>query len=112
MLSHSHAPSSLFPPPPFPKDLGCKSIKGTPYWMAPEVITGAGHGRAADVWSVGCTVLEMATARPPWSGAGPGFGSPVAAMFHIASSRAPPPLPADLVLSPDARDFLSLCFRR
>ena len=81
--------------------------------MAPEVITGAGHGRAADVWSLGATVLEMATGRPPWAGAGPGgFGSPVAAMFRIASSRGPPPLPPDLNLSPDARDFLSLCFRR
>ena len=43
------------------------SFKGSAFWMAPEVIRQRGHGVAADVWSVGCTVLEMASGQPPWS---------------------------------------------
>jgi hypothetical protein len=85
---------------------GCKSVKGTPYWMAPEVIKQTGHGRQADIWSVGCTVIEMVTAKPPWSE----FTTPVSAMFHIASAKGPPPLPAHI--SPETKDFLLLCFNR
>ena len=37
------------------------SIKGTPYWMAPEVVRQERAGRKADVWSCACTVVEMLT---------------------------------------------------
>lgn len=29
---------------------GMRSVTGTPYWMSPEVISGEGYGRKADVW--------------------------------------------------------------
>ena len=53
--------------------------KGTPLWMAPEVIRAAPRSqgwRKADVWSVGCTVIEMSTGKPPWSQ----YSNPVTAM--------------------------------
>jgi mitogen-activated protein kinase kinase kinase 3 len=45
-----------------------KSFKGSPSWMAPEVISNSnGYRFSVDLWSLGCTILEMATAKPPWS---------------------------------------------
>ena len=85
---------------------GARSIKGTPYWMAPEVIKQTGHNSSADIWSVGCTIIEMATGKPPFCE----YTSQVSALFHIASSKAPPPVPDSL--SPEGRDFLRQCMRR
>ncbi|TVU20397.1 hypothetical protein EJB05_36604, partial [Eragrostis curvula] len=47
---------------------GQQPIGCTPAFMAPEVARGEEQGPAADVWALGCTVLEMATGRAPWSG--------------------------------------------
>ena len=42
-------------------------LKGTPFFMAPEVLTAGKYGRKGDVWAVGCTVIQMMTGSPPWS---------------------------------------------
>lgn len=45
----------------------CLSIKGSPYWMAPEVVNEEGHTTKADIWSFGCVLIEMRIAKAPWS---------------------------------------------
>ena len=83
-----------------------QSLRGTPFYMAPEVIMQVGHGRKADVWSVGCTVLQMLSGNPPWKDKK--FDSPAALLYHIAHAEEPPELPVD-VLSDVAISFLKQC---
>lgn len=74
--------------------------------MAPEVMRQEGHGRFADIWSLGCTVIEMATGKPPWSHR----TNPIAVFMQVGNSNEPPSIPAEL--SPEAKDFILSCFRR
>ncbi|CAL5415621.1 unnamed protein product [Camellia sinensis] len=85
---------------------GAKSMKGTPYWMAPEVILQTGHSFSADIWSVGCTVIEMATGKPPRSQQ----YQEVAALLHIGTTKSHPPIPEHL--SAEATDFLLKCLQK
>nr|XP_012418924.1 PREDICTED: mitogen-activated protein kinase kinase kinase 19 isoform X5 [Odobenus rosmarus divergens] len=83
-----------------------KSMHGTPYWMAPEVISESGYGRKSDIWSIGCTVFEMATGKPPLASM-----DRMAAMFYIGAHRGlMPPLPEHF--SENAVDFVRVCLIR
>ncbi|XP_020580434.1 mitogen-activated protein kinase kinase kinase 3 [Phalaenopsis equestris] len=83
-----------------------RSFKGSPYWMAPEVImNGNGYNLSVDIWSLGCTVLEMATSKPPWS-----QFEGVAAIFKIGNSKDIPDIPEHL--SSVAKSFIMSCLRR
>ncbi|KEH43905.1 MAP kinase kinase kinase [Medicago truncatula] len=86
---------------------GAKSMKGTPHWMSPEVILQTGYTTSADIWSVACTVIEMATGKPPWSQQYP---QEVSALFYIGTTRDHPPIPEHL--STEAKDFLLKCFHK
>uniref|UniRef100_A0A8D1K4R5 Mitogen-activated protein kinase kinase kinase 19 n=1 Tax=Sus scrofa TaxID=9823 RepID=A0A8D1K4R5_PIG len=80
-----------------------KSMHGTPYWMAPEVINESGYGRKSDIWSIGCTVFEMATGKPPLASM-----DRMAAMFYIGAHRGlMPALPEHF--SENAADFVRVC---
>lgn len=86
------------------------SMKGSPYWMAPELMhavlqkdNSSDLAFAVDIWSLGCTIIEMLTGNPPWSG----FEG-AAAMFKVL--RESPPIPE--TLSSEGKDFLRCCFRR
>jgi hypothetical protein len=88
---------------------GCMTVTGSPLYMAPEIITGKGHGRRSDVWSLGCTLVEMATGRPPWAELAAG-NEMFAIMHKIASSNSAPTRPTGV--SADAIDFMKQCFIR
>lgn len=76
-------------------------------YMAPEVIRQQKNvGRRSDIWSLGCTVIEMLSGRPPYSE----IKNATACIFKIASSNEIPPIPK--FASPECHDFLKRCFVR
>ncbi|GJX16473.1 mitogen-activated protein kinase kinase kinase 18 [Tanacetum coccineum] len=81
-----------------------KGTCGSPLWMAPEVIRGEYQGPESDVWSLGCTVIEMITGQPAWLDRG------VDTLCQIGYSNDLPNLPAHC--SEELSDFLNKCLRR
>ncbi|EGR31829.1 protein kinase domain protein [Ichthyophthirius multifiliis] len=79
------------------------SLAGTANWMGPEVIKQQNFGRYSDIWSLGCTVIEMLTGKPPFYNLGNAF----ATMFKIAQDNESPPLPNNV--SDICKDFLQKC---
>ncbi|CAN6834674.1 unnamed protein product [Brassica oleracea] len=78
--------------------------RGSPLWMAPEVVRREYQGPESDVWSLGCTVVEMLTGKPAWEDHG--FDS----LSRIGFSNELPFIPAGV--SELCRDFLDKCLRR
>ncbi|KZV56858.1 mitogen-activated protein kinase kinase kinase 2-like [Dorcoceras hygrometricum] len=76
---------------------------GTPAYMAPEVARGEEQSFPADIWALGCTVIEMATGSNPWSE----MKDPASALYRIAYSGDVPEIPA--WFSDSGKDFLSKC---
>ncbi|KAI8149314.1 hypothetical protein BJV82DRAFT_587499 [Fennellomyces sp. T-0311] len=77
-------------------------MKGTVFWMAPEVVKGSSYSAKIDIWSLGCTVIEMLTGKKPWLDL-----NMLAALYSLGKYQAPP-LPEDA--SEEAKDFLNQCF--
>ncbi|XP_067008813.2 mitogen-activated protein kinase kinase kinase 4 isoform X2 [Anabrus simplex] len=80
---------------------------GTQAYMAPEVFMKTnteGHGRSADIWSVGCVVVEMASGKRPWAE----FDSNYQIMFKVGMGETPK---APDSLCEDGHHFLSLCLK-
>ncbi|KPA83423.1 protein kinase-like protein [Leptomonas pyrrhocoris] len=88
--------------------VGCGTLVGSPFWMAPEVIRSEAYGTKADIWSVGCTVVEMLNGgEPPWREE---FDNVYSAMFYVGSTNDIPQIPEET--SELCRNFLFRCFER
>lgn len=80
-----------------------KTVVGTPYWMAPEVIQGAQYDMKADIWSTGVMCIEMIDGLPPYMDQ-----APLRALFLIVSKGLPPPRNVAF-MSAEFKDFVNQC---
>ncbi|KAH8683194.1 kinase-like domain-containing protein [Tricladium varicosporioides] len=79
------------------------SLQGSVFWMAPEVVKQTSYTRKADIWSLGCLVVEMMTGTHPFPDC-----SQLQAIFKIGGAKISPTIPDHA--SPEAKTFLQAAF--
>jgi len=82
-----------------------KEIIGTLAFIAPEILRNEQFGRASDIWSMGITILQMATGTIPYDAENENYKQNIWSLFYkIATSRTAPEIPT--FLSQALQDFI------
>ena len=81
-----------------------RSVVGTTYWMAPEVIKAESYDCKVDIWSLGMMVMEMFEGQPPYMDE----PSTMRALFLIVS-KGRPPYKDEGAMSDNIKDFIAQC---
>jgi mitogen-activated protein kinase kinase kinase 3 len=94
------------------------TIRGTPYFMSPEVFEEK-YSAKADIWGIGCVAYQMMTGIPPWKEGG--FSNPISLFNHIKKHNGPPIVDkenTERLMKEDKNifhfldDLLHLCFEK
>ena len=86
-------------------------MHGTAAWMAPEMIDQKSYHASVDLWSLGCTVIEMKTGSRPWAtGEKINKHDSWRLMYYIVNSGEIPQIPNNI--GPHGKDFLTKCLQR
>lgn len=83
-----------------------RSLVGTPYWMAPEIIARDSYGAEVDIWSFGIMVIELIEKEPPFF-----IEQPLMAMKKIRD-LPPPQLKNPGKISPKLKSFIEACLQK
>lgn len=83
----------------------CDTFVGSPYWMAPEILTEQKYDGKADIWSLGITIIEMALGKPPCHNVHP------LQVLQVIAQQPSPTLPAGKYTK-QIEEFLALCLKK